>query len=284
MASIIKYRLLLGICTLIATTAYANKIDSLSTKEDIRKFLTDNFSTHQLTHTSYTPEITAYYKADFDNNGSTDLLVKTDRCIAVLDKGNKRFKLHHIYAGERENYDVIDVLNVNDHSLPVLRGYLYEAHQYDGIIWQDDTLIYKFGDFIEYNAHPPSADVEEIVFKLGGGYPGRVWDLKIDASGWATFEMERGERIFAGEVDSITYNCLIQTINYIDFPALLERESKKKSGPSTLSTSEETYTLEITFKNGETTRTYDYGGIGTYGLKNLYRQLFIVAKSLDELL
>lgn len=283
MAKLIRYGLLLCIYMVICSNGYSNKIDSLLTNEDVSKFLTDNFSDGPLTSISYTSDVTVFFKSDIDNNGLTDLLLKTDICIAILDKGKGQYSLRHIFARERENYDLITVLHVKGNHLVVVRGLFYEAHIRDDKRWQDDTLIYKFGDFIEYNAHPPTEDIEEINFKLGGGYPGRVWDLKIDAGGWVTLEKDYGARIFAGEIDSIAFNTMKQTINYIDLPVLIARETRKKPMPSTLSTSEETFTLEIKFRNGQTTKIYDYGGIGTYGLKNLYKQFFNIAENLNEL-
>ena len=283
MAKLIRYGLLLCIYMVICSKGYSNKIDSLLTNEDVSKFLTDNFRDGPFISISYTSDVTVFFKSDIDHNGLTDLLVETDICIAVLHKGKGQYSLRHIFARERESYNLVNVLHVNGNHLVVVRGLFYEAHIQDNKRWQDDTLIYQFGDFIEFNPNPSVKDIEEISFKLGGGYPGRVWDMKIDAGGWVTLEMDYASRIFAGEIDSTTLNTLKQTINYIDLPALIERESRKKPMPSTLSTEEETFTLEIKFENGQTTKIYDYGGIGTYGLRNLYRQFFNIAEHLNEL-
>lgn len=283
MAAIIRYSLLFCIYMFICATGYSNKIDSLSTKEDVGKFLNNNFSEHQFSHSFNALGIDVFFKVDIDHNGLTDLLVETDVCIAVLDTGLGQYNLQHIFAGERESYNLLNVLQINGHPLVVVRGLFYEAQVQDSMRWQDDTLVYKFGNFIEYNSNPTTKDIEEINFKLGGGYPGRVWDMRIEVDGWVTFEMDHSSRIFAGAIDNTTLNMLNQTINYIDLPALVDRESKKKPMPSTLSTSEETFTLEIKFANGQTTKINDYGGIGTYGLKNLYRQLFNIAENLNEL-
>lgn len=282
MAKLIRYGLLLCIYMVICSKGYSNKIDSLLTNEDVSKFLTDNFSKNRL---SYTPDtdVTLFYKSDIDSNGLTDLLVKTDICFAVLDNGTGQYDLHHIFARGRESFDLIEVFNVNGSPVLVVRGWYYDNIITGSKSWLDDTLIFKFGDFIEYNVYPSTEDVEEINFKIGNGWPGRIWDLRIDAGGWVTFEMDHGARIFTGAIDSITLNTLVQTINYINLPELLERESRKMPASSNMATDLETFSLEVKFKNGQIARTDDYGGEGTYGLQNLYRQLFNIAENLNEL-
>lgn len=284
MSAYIKYSLLLCILFSRLGDVQANNIDSLSSKENVLKFLVGKIDTPWHSNDSPMPEIDTFFKADIDNNGLTDLLLKWDTCFAVLNKGNGQYDIRSIYAGEKEQYKLVGLFYVEDTTLLIVRSFPFETHkQYNRTI-QNDTLIFKFGDFIEYNVHSPDIGVEEILLKIDNGYPGRNWDLKVQADGWATFEINRGKRIFAGIIDSMTFNNLVQTINYIDIPKLIEKEAKMgPGGPSTMSTATEIFTLTVKYNDGNPITIYDLGGQYTYGLKNLYKQLLNLVQGLPEI-
>lgn len=286
MRKAIKVKLVLYLCAcmLFCTTAYPNNIDVLQTKADVAKFLATKISPNNTLGFRFEDTVSSFIKVDIDHNGITDLLVKTDSCYLILDTGNAGYDMRRIFAREMEYFDFVQIINVKDQPLLIMKSWRYEYDEDDKITALYDTLIYKFGHFIEYNPHPPSIDVDTIVFSIGENYPYLRWQIVIDSKGWATVHANYYDYIFAGLIDSTTFNIIIQTINYIDIPTLLEKEAKKGDmGPSRQSTATSTYELEIKYSSGRHENIHDFGGLGTYGLRNLYRQLFMVAHSLPEL-
>jgi hypothetical protein len=63
------------------------------------------------------------------------------------------------------------------------------------------------------------------------------------------------------------YNKLLKTIEYIRLPTL-------KDNYSVGWTDDNTVILEISYNNGQVKKIRDYGTIGTFGLENLYRQIY----------
>ena len=141
-----------------------------------------------------------------------------------------------------------------------------------------DTIVYKFGGFIEYNAQPGEVlHVEGINFKGDEGYGAIAFELNIDSARRATYTRNPyAPRKYAGEVDSAAFGRLVQLMSYIQLPLLQDGYA------DTNIVDVQTYTLEVRYNGGKTKRIRDYGGYGTDGLYSVYNQLFRMAAKLPE--
>ncbi|MGV8880492.1 MAG: DUF6438 domain-containing protein [Sphingobacteriaceae bacterium] len=110
-------------------------------------------------------KVQPWTKADFDNNGLTDILVigTWDRhsVLCILDKGEK----YEIKYLTRRSFQ--------ECSFPIVQNkkiqYYFESqqekdHYYDPRKLEQITLVYKFGDFIEENAKPAKHKIKEIEY------------------------------------------------------------------------------------------------------------------------
>ncbi len=262
--------LLVLLCSL---PAYANEIDQLKTLNDVRQFASK--------HLTYNPDITGFLKADIDNNGLTDLFLNAEFPIAILDNGSDHYEMCEVYAGVMEKqYSLVDVIHTNNTSLLVVKVSILCAE--DSIV-KNDTLSFRFGSIVEYNAKPNHRSIKKVVFTSDCGYGGNTClELKIESSGWATYYWhDDGLRIFAGIIDSASFAKLEQIIDYVNLPSLSDHYPT--AGWQCMMLEQASYGIEINFADGQVKKILDSGGKGTLGLKALYEQLFKVGKQLPEL-
>jgi hypothetical protein len=133
-----------------------------------------------------------------------------------------------------------------------------------------DTLIYKFGGFIEYNHAPAKHQIQKIEY-LTDGCEGRcpIFYLEIDKNGEAIYNAIKFNDLegeYVAKIDSIRFKELIDILNYIDFPKL-------DTSYSVSWTCDASIDLEITYNNGLKKTIHDYALVGTYGLSQTYRIL-----------
>jgi hypothetical protein len=292
---VISFALLFLLSTL---PAFANDIDQLQTKDDVKNFLIEKVNKKWKDWDLFESNATdtarfgknKFYKLDIDNNGSTDLLIDGEYFFAVIDNGDKTYGTHFIDRGtfliDKHTLtniiykDKIPLLIVNDFDeykrFPSDTAKSGWELRWNVVGSQTDTLIYKFGDFIEYNPRPDKLSIEEIKFSTTycyGTCP--VFELTIKADRSATFnaiEYNDKKGKFKATIDTASYNRLIQTINYIRLTSLNKNYSVGW-------TDDQTCTLKIKFNSGQTKEISDYGLIGTYGLQNLYNQLFALRET-----
>jgi hypothetical protein len=79
------------------------------------------------------------------------------------------------------------------------------------------------------------------------------------------FNKQQGN--FNTTLDQEAFNTLIRTINYVGLSGLASRYEVNWTDDAAID-------LEITYNNGKVKKVHDYGMIGTFGLANLYSQLF----------
>src|SRR5215203_4919944 len=100
----------------------------------------------------------SWTKADFDNNGYTDILIIGDNyglsSVVVLDKGKNNFIAKTLTKGFPDC--TVPVVR-NSESQPVII--------YHTAVAAAKTLVYKFGDFIEISNSSPSYAIERIEYK-----------------------------------------------------------------------------------------------------------------------
>lgn len=234
----------------------------------------------------------SFFKADFDNNGLTDLLVIGDnkKCyygfenkscdfnsLVLLNFKGGNYKISNV---ERTsfNYSFVPKIEyINNNVVLVIynpkseyRGHVYEKERID-------TLTYKFDTFIELVNNHKQSNIEKIEYSTSpcfGTCP--VYTLTIDNKKNAVLLAkeynfsdeynDNDEGFFNGKIEDEKYNELINILNYIDF-------SKLKDEYHVTATCQSGCMLKITYNNGKVKTIGDYGQVGTYGLKLLYQKI-----------
>lgn len=221
-------------------------------------------------------------KADFDNNGMTDILVIGNwydhSVICILDKDGK-YEINRI---TRRNFQ--------DCTFPVVKKgkikYFFENEPKRGK-WDEPrklkqiTLVYKFGDFIEENQIPANHKIEKIEFSTSGCFGTcPVFNLTINSDKTAKWYAKMYNKIknkevsgnFNSKITEDKYNDIVNLLNYIDFETLQDDYAVNW-------TDDQTASIKITYDNGKVKSIRDYGLIGTYGLDRLYQLLFEIREN-----
>lgn len=225
----------------------------------------------------------SFYTADFDNNGYTDLLVVADYY---------GFNVFIVYGNAQNDFkiDLLTRRSFQDCVFPKIRKIdsvtlidLYHKN-YD---WRDSkpknqllkkTLVYQYGDFVEYNPKVSNHKIKKIEFQTTacfGTCP--VFALTIDENRMAKFDAQLYNRpdreakeikgVFSTQIREKEMNDIVSLLNYIDFPNL-------KNEYAVTWTDDQSCTLKITYDNGAVKTIHDYGMIGTYGLDRVYEMFY----------
>lgn len=279
----------------IATPLFANKIDDLNTDEDVENFMHKHDKKFK---DFYVASIkTLYYdtiqqkiadslgvhpwqKVDFDKNGITDMLVygmwdSRNYLIAVIDEG-KDFVFRSLNRGFFDNVYFPVVTTIDKQVFLVLNKGCEFCRNNERKIISTDTLIYKYGDFIEPNFKSSTYKIEKVEFSTTmcfGTCP--VFELEINSdrtSKYNATQYNDKTGKFKTTIDTANFNLIISLLNYIDFPNL-------KDDYSVNWTDDQSCTLTILYDNGKTKKILDYGEIGTNGLRIIYNKLFALRKN-----
>ena len=226
----------------------------------------------------------SFYKADFDQNGLTDILVIGNyynfNIFVVMDFGKGRLKLYRLTRRSFQDCVVPEISKIGDKTVI---NYHYKSEPN----WRDKEqkseirnkeLVYKFGDFIEYNRNPKEYNIEKIEYQTTMCYgicP--EFSITIDKNKKGFFHAKtynrngrNGKEIkgkFTTTIKEKDYKTIIELLNYIDFPKL-------KDNYAVNWTDDQSCTLKITYDNGKVKEIEDYGLIGTFGLNRLYNLMF----------
>lgn len=229
----------------------------------------------------------AFYKSDFDHNGLTDLLAIGNlynfSIFIVMNYGQDSLKLNRL---TRRSFQ--DCTFPQIHNDTILQYYYMPDPDWRTKAkpsLQRKDLIFKFGDFVEYNPAPKNYNIEKIEYQTTmcfGTCP--VFSISIDKNRAGLFKAEAYNRktedskeikgTFKTTVDEDSYSEIINLLNYIDFPNL-------KDDYAVNWTDDQTCKLKITYNNGQVKTIRDYGLIGTYGLDRLYQLLFALRFNQD---
>jgi Domain of unknown function (DUF6438) len=274
-----KVLLTISLLLLVSWTAQANEIDNLKTFDDVNQFLKakvlpKDFETVILdpskANTSNLYGKQKFYKLDLDRDGLTDLVVDGAYLLAVMDRGNARYKLSVIDQGSlfMFKYTLKNIETSDQTPVLVIEGQEDEINPRPPA--KEKKIVYKFDGFVEFNPKPDKLDVREIDFSTSGCFGScPIFDLKISANRRAVFNAKAHNKItgrFNGTLDAAAFNRLVDTINYIEI-------FKLKDAYSVPWTDDQGSSLSITFADGRRVKISDYGMIGTFGLENLYEQL-----------
>lgn len=220
--------------------------------------------------------VKAWVKTDLNNDGLTDLLLlgkwhSIKHLIAVLSNRDADFQLHFLNKGPFDNlyFPIVDTLD--NAIVLILHKGAEISKEKQGEIVRTDTLVFKFGAFIELNNTIENHSIKRIEFSTTMCY-GRcpVFELLVADDKTAYYNAEMYNKItgeFRTTIDSSSYNLLIKLLNYIDFSRLKDEYSVRW-------TDDQSCTLMITYDNDKTKTIYDYGLVGTYSLRRVYEILF----------
>lgn len=296
-----------------------SKVDSLVTTEDITAYLklTDtNFNRFRLKpmknfrfanddRKDYERTIRnlantfnidkSFYKADFDNNGYTDLLVTGD--FFHDDDDPEAFGHPYVYAFL--NFGVMPpaICYLNNPyfaevHLPkletlgnetLLRLYTIPIREHKAPTKGPDTvsvlLSARLGGFTEYNKAPKHHNIEKIQYHAKGCYgkcPTFEITINSDRSAWfiaygynfsdKTRLIDDTEGIFTSTLNTKDFNRITDFINYLDFVILDEQYATPEMHV-------ESAEIIITYNGGKTKTISDYGMAGSYGLRAFYKMM-----------
>ena len=287
--------------------AFSQKIDSLKTDAEVLAFVRSIDKSYKdlfivppdLVHDLYGFQEplkkfgpVSWEKADFDDNGRTDLLLNgyfdlpyNHWCkrlsLVVLSYGNDSFAIQVLNKGpfmysfaarsiviDGKNY--IKIINYNDDGERKNSGKYFA---------KTDTLMYALGRFIEKST-PGHFNVKKIEFGLSGG---GLWDpdlnyLEIvrDSAIMVLKKFQKdsdSDRVeeYACKIDSLTTYSIYGLLNHINFPNLKEEYHVTWSDALWNN-------FEINYDKGKIKRIAD-AGFSTYGLMALEEILIDMEKT-----
>lgn len=266
------------ISLLTSNIVFANEIDNLKTKKEVQKFLVEKVNSKWNnkdffeTQDTLTYSKDAFYKLDLDNNGLTDLLVYGKYLFAVTDSGNGHYICHFIDRGAfmSDKHTLINIIYQDKIPMLIIGGISdFGKRKVENVKF--DTLILKFGDFIEFNTKIDNLKIEEIKLRTSGCFGScPIFEITVLSDRSATYKAIKyndKQGLFKAIIDSMSFYKLLKTINYIKLISL-------KDDYSVDWTDDETIDIEVKYDNGRLKRISDYGAMGTFGLESLYSQIF----------
>lgn len=249
-----------------------------------------------------------FYKGDFNHDGRTDLLfIGDDKSCIQASMGTKKAiscdTSVKVIFDLASGYVLKDVTRRHsDFTIPKIIK--INGMDYIHIYYEDNSmfsntpekmlskiLTYKFDDFIEYNPQPKKHSIKQISYGAGPCYGTcPMFKLELNKNKISTFtalafnfiddndpeaaanaigNLNKGknEGVFKGQIKPSDFAAIEELLNYIDFPNL-------NNSYSISATDNPSSTLTIVYNEGKTKKIQDYGLVGTYGLKQLYKTLF----------
>jgi|GEM_PF-2435372 hypothetical protein len=303
-------KLLLLICLLFCTSLiYANKIDSLTDKDQVAKFISPLIVQFTYRGADKKWEINSWQKLDLNNDGLTDLIAtegtpgSTGKLnLIAIDLSNGNFQLIKIASGEES----IELKNKEGVALVIFHGFrdkLNRKPDEPRKTSRTDTLIYKYGNFVELNTEPDHYEIDSITFSLLWGWygsqdtppkdPHRDRVIEIDHSGnttltnnkdWVYYILAKGQQkprnpsttegVFNTTIKKADLEEIYNLIDYISIKKLNERYTIHV-------TDMESNYIRVKFSDGSIKYIADYGGQGTWGLRNLFSKFYALIKNQD---
>ncbi|WP_160138457.1 DUF6438 domain-containing protein [Chryseobacterium sp. c4a] len=255
----------------------------------------------------------SFYKGDFNHDGRTDLLFIGDdkTCIQMSPDSKEETSCDvsvNVIFDLESGYVLKDVMRrYNNFIIP--KVIKIDGMDYINIYYEYEenslfstapekifskTLTYKFDNFIEYNPHPGKYSIKKISYEAGPCYgtcpmfklelnKNKMskftalafnfmdhYDSETAANAIGNLNKGKNEGVFKSQIKPSDFANIEEILNYIDFPNL-------NNSYSISATDNPSSTLTIVYNTGKIKKTkkiYDYGLVGTYGLKILYTILF----------
>jgi len=288
---------------LFSLTVGANKIDSLRSDEDVVAFLKmidENFRSEKYNKIDLRStemlrkemscngiaeqwQVNNWEKTDFNQDGLTDLLVilywYDYGVYAVIDKGNNNFRLETLTYNIYKKCELAKPVKLNDEQLLLI----YQEKTSGGtggqpvkMVYETDTLIYKYGGFVEYNKLHPEHKIDSIQFRTGfcfGSCP--VFTIRFDKTGNAEYDAgsynpKQGK--FTTTLKKENLDRILGLVNYMNVKSLQDNYRVPW-------TDDQTSWLKIKFTDGSIKEIQDYGLRGSFGLRLLYNIFFDLRSS-----
>ncbi|HLP12713.1 MAG TPA: DUF6438 domain-containing protein, partial [Flavobacteriales bacterium] len=273
---------------------FSNKIDDLKTDGDVERFvhkidrdykefrvvgLDELYSSPKSKQVTDSLGAKAWQKADFDGNGLTDLFVNGmyagQNHLLVFVAKDQRFLLYSLRIALFGDVTFTSISNTKYGKcdlLVVVQPY-YTFTVDEPARMRHDTLIYKFGNFIELNRKPEKHKIKRVEFSTSGCFgicP--VFEMAFNADRAATYNAinyNEQSGLYYGKIDTLSLATFTHLLNYIDFVHL--KDSYEVSW-----TDDQSCTLKIIYDDDKVKTIYDYGLIGTRGLKLIYDKFFVM--------
>lgn len=225
----------------------------------------------------------SFYTADFDHNGYADLMAFGDHydfsIFIVMNYGKDSLKVNRLTRRSFQNCTFPKIKNDSIIQYHYMSEPDLDSDDIEKPKLMKKDLVFKFGDFIEYNPNPNSYSIEKIEYQTGacfGTCP--KFYISIDQNRNGLFKAEyyntnkaKSNKEIVGTFKTLVtknnYDEIIHLLNYIDFPKLQDWYSVNW-------TDDHSSRLKITYNNGKVKEINDYGLIGTYGLDRIYSLLF----------
>jgi hypothetical protein len=306
----IKLPLILLLIAFCGSMSYARNIDSLKTDAEVLSFvrnLNDYYKylyfippkpvLGEKTYQYYLKKFGSnpFEKADFDNNGQTDLLFNGYLGDDVGNKTCQRISFVVLAFG-KDSFQVKELTLGVFIEFLIARSILIDGKNYIKVfqIERDfddrkqisilhnriDTLVCKYDEFVE-KSNPEEVTIEKIEFCAFGGLTFTGMNCTITdslsvleiASVISTPKslMDSGG-VFQTRLDSSTSSKIFGLLKCIGFQHL--KRAYKVSWTDALEG-----LIRITYDNGKVKDINDYGIIGTYGLAALQRNLMELTTS-----
>ncbi len=223
--------------------------------------------------------IKSWYKADFDHNGQTDLMVigsSNHHPVLFIFNEDEEYRVQPLLLQKTQNFLFTAV---KDNKVQ----YYFEKTSKTGKKLKPrkikhSTLVYMFGDFIEENKKPTKKNIESITYsRLGCFGTCPIYHLSIYADRTVKWEAlkfnkidnRKMQGIYTSTITQKDYHQIIDLLNYMDFKALNDNYAVNW-------TDDQTVQLKIVYNNGKTKSISDYGAIGTHELSILYQIFYEV--------
>jgi hypothetical protein len=211
-----------------------------------------------------------FFKLDLDSNGLTDLVINGIYVIVIMDRGG-HYDLYNLGEIGFEFGGVGPLLGIDSSGKP-MRLVVQRTQGYSDV----DTLVDFSDAMVEYNPRPDANFTFEgltvTTNQCFGSCP--IFEMRVDADRRAwyhaiRYNKETGE--FHGEISAAVYRQLVELLRYLQLDRL-DTDYKVDW------TDDQTIKVEIRY-NGKVKRITDYGEVGTFGLRRLYKLLFAYRSS-----
>lgn len=257
-----------------------SKLDSVSTAEEVeavigaidkryaqfRVLTALNFEEDYCKSLGDITHFKAVSKADFDKNGYTDLLVvgivgKIQTILTLMGSSDNKVSLNILSRWRSRRCSIAKTVMEGDHTFIELKYFRPYSQMPDSA-----KLIFKFGDFVEYNPNPRLYNIEKIEYKFDNAFA-----LEINSNRRATLKSTEYDSLkrdyyrakYIGRIKIAKYEELLSILNYSDFPTLQDHYD---IGGSHYSSG----ILKVTHSNGQEKIIADDGLVGTFGLSRMH--------------
>jgi hypothetical protein len=290
--------LIILLFTIFPGRSWGNRIDSLQSDNEVVSFLqsvngdfsSGNYKKIELRSSQAIRaaegcdgmadqwQVNNWEKADFNGDGLTDLVVilfwYDYGVYVVIDKENNQFDLLTLSYNVHDQCNLAKPVKVNGQQLLLYYGKKDTLRNMNGeskYVNQVDSLIYRFGDFIEYNKASTLPQIDSVEFHTSycdGNCP--MFNMNISRNGYAEYlagVYNPKEGRFSTIMKKKDLDELFELMSYIGI-------DKLRGTYSVPWATDQSNKLRIKFSDGTFKEVKANGMRGTFGLRLLYKKIF----------